>query len=337
MSDNVMATLAVMRAGDALSMAREYLSDGSPSQRAKAFVEAARLIALERHPENIVPALQRSTNEALTKAVAAHVTLDTVWQDADAQALARSFIASVGEPDVLTAIARYASVLTKASSRVLIATGFAGDTLAEGFPKAVRRLDLNLGPDTNYTKSLALVVCSNELLSKTDDAGLKLFETELAKAVVRAANAAVIAALVDSSTTSAAAGADPLASLRAGLMAAGPSSGYVVAAPAGWVAWLSTHEANRGGMGVRGGTFSPGVEIIAIDDATTMHVIPAERLSYWDGGLELRATTAATVDMADTPATPGEKVSLWQTNSSGLLVERFWRIEGDTSGVVVVG
>ncbi len=337
MSDNVLALAGIMRADSALHAAKQHLIGQGTGPRAKAFVEMAWLTMQERHAQNILGLMQRSSNEHVAKAASAHATTDELWRDADAQALAQSFIASVGEPDVLTAIGRYARVLPKAASRVLIATGATGNSAAEGFPKLIRRLDLALGPDMPFTKSLAAVVLTQELLIKTDDAGRRLFESELSKAVIRAANDAVILSLIDTATTEVAAGADPLASLRAGLMAAGHSEGYVVSAPAGWVAWLSTHEANRGGMGVRGGTFSPGVEIVALDNASAMHVIPAERLVYWDGGIELRTAGAATVDMADDPQAVGEKVSVWQTNSVGLLVERHWRIEGDTSGVVIVG
>lgn len=304
---------------------------------AKAFVDAALSISRALNPEVALGSLQRSQSDLLTKA-AAHSTLDAVWQGSDMRELAAAYIASVGEPDLISAISKYARNIPRGvMGRVLIATGATGNIVSEGFPKLIKRLDLTNGPDLPFAKSVAAVVVSQELLAATGDAGRRLFEDELAKAVVRAANAAVLTLLIDSGTTTVAPGADPLASLRAGLVAAGPSSGYVVTAPAGQVAWLATSDSNRGGMGVRGGTFVPGVDVVALDDATTMTVIPADRLAIWDGGLELRPAGHASVDMSDSPTATGSKVSLWQTNSMGLLVERFWRIEGDTSGVVVVG
>ncbi|RZL68766.1 MAG: hypothetical protein EOP77_00130 [Variovorax sp.] len=303
---------------------------------AKAFVDAALSIARASNPEVALGALQRSPSELLTKA-AAHSSLDEVWQGSDMRGLALAYIQSVSEPDLLSAIARYARVIPRAANHVLIATGAVGNVIAEGFPKLIKRLDLTLGGDLPFAKSVAAVVVTQELLSATGDAGRRLFETELAKAVVRAANGAVIETLVDSNTTPVAAGADPLASLRAGLMAAGPSSGFVVTAPAGQVAWLATSDSNRGGMSIRGGTFVPGVEIVALDNATTMTVIPADRLAIWDGGMELRPAGHASVDMSDSPTATGSKVSLWQVNAVGLLVERLWRIEGDTTGIVIVG
>lgn len=332
---DVIETAYAFRARAALDMLTEGAAT-SHERKAAAFVEAALQIAKARDPMDAMFALQRSKVEAVAKA-AGHGTLDAVWGDSGMEELARSFIASIGEPDLLTAIAKYANVLTKATSRVLVASGSTGDTTSEGLPKVVRRLDLTNGPDMVYSKSVALCVVSNELLSATGAAGRALFEAELGKALVRACNVAALAVLIDTSTTHVTAGSNPLESLRAGLLAAGASSGYVVSAPASWVAWLATTAENRGGMSVRGGAFSPGIEIIAMDNETTMTVIPAGRLAIFEGGTELRPAGHATVDMADNPTAPYTPTSLWQTNAYGLLVERHWRIEGDADGVVVVG
>ncbi len=331
--DDLLTLSAVMRARSALDVAAQTALGTSSAKKAAAFTEMAVAIAKATDQQTAVAALQRMSSLHIQKA-AAHSTLAEVWGDSDAQALARNFIASTAEPDLLGAISKYARVIDRAAGRVLIASGATGDTTTEGFPKLIRRLDLSVGADLAFTKSTAAVVVSAELLSATGDAGRKLFEGELARAVVRATNTAVVASLLDSNTTQIAAGADPLASLRAGLAAAGPADGFVVAAPPGQVAWLATSEANRG-AGIRGGTFVPGVELVAVDDLTTMVVIPASRLAYWDGGIELRPAGHATVDMSDAPGTTGEKVSLWQTNAVGLLCERFWRLAGDTTAVRV--
>lgn len=331
-------TLAqIIRAESALAFARETLAGEDHGSRAKSFVELAKAIACASDEGVAITRLQNSRDDAVTKATSAHVMLDSIWQAGDIRQLVASFIASVGEPDLLSAIARYGRGIPQGAGRVLIATGASGNTTLEGFPKLIRRLNLNVGPSVEFLKSTAAIVVSEELLTVLGKAGSSLFEAELIRAVIRAANAAIVASLVDSGTTQIADGVDPLASLRAGIRAAGPSDGYIVAAPAGDVAWLATHEANSGGAGVRGGTFAPGVELVALDDATAMTVIPASRLTVFDGGLELRPTGHATVDMSDDPQAAGEKVSLWQTNSVGLLVERFWRLDGDTTGVVLVG
>lgn len=332
-----LALAQIIRAETALIAARQSMGGEDTRGRAKGFIEVAKTIFGAKTANEAVGFMQNSRSEIVAKAASAHLTLDDYWRGPDAQAMAAAFIGSVDEPDLLTAIGRYAGVIPGLAQRVLVASGAVGDVVAEGFPKVVKRLDLSLGADLEYTKSAAAVVVSRELLSAVGEAGRRLFESELTKAVIRTANATAVAALIDSNTTSIAAGADPLASLRAGLMAAGTSLGFVVTAPAGWVAWLSTHEANRSGMSVRGGEFVPGVEIIALDDATSMTVIPAERLAMINGGIQLRPSGHATVDMSDTPSSPSQQVSLWQTNCVGLLVERWWRIEGDTTGIVRVG
>lgn len=322
---------AICRAENALVMARQYMGATDYHAQAKEFTELAKCIARARSEENAMNFLH-----AQQKAVA-HMTLDEVFADQDFQQKVQSYIASTGEPDILTVIARYGRPIPRFSGRVLIATGATGDSTAEGFPTLIKNLDLNVGVNTDFVKSLAAVVVSQELLSVGGDAGQKLFEAELTRAVIRAANSAVIASLTDSNTITASAGANPLASLRAGIAAAGPSDAYVVAMPAQDVAELSTYAENRGGMGVRGGTFVPGVEVVALDDATQTVVIPASKLAFIDGGLELRPTDAASVNMADSPTSPSQLVSLWQTNCVGLLVARYWRLDGDTSGIVVVG
>lgn len=331
-----LAFAAICRAENAATNARQYLGGKSPAAIRKTFVEIAATIAKASNKNSALNFLQHSEMETVAKAATAHTTLSEMWQAPEVQELFAGFIASVPEPDLLAAIAKYATELPKVMGRVLIASGASGNVVAEGFPKLVKNIDLSLGGETEFFKSCAAVVVSSELLGVADDAGRRAFETELTNAVVRACNAAALATLVDSGTTQVSAGTDPLASLRTGIRAAGPSAGYVVTAPAADVAELALSEANRGGMAIRGGTFIPGVEIIAQDDASVMTVIPASRLQYWNGGFELRPTGHATVDMSDTPEAAGEKVSLWQTNCFGLLVERYWRISGDTSGVVVV-
>jgi hypothetical protein len=163
-----------------------------------------------------------------------------------------------------------------------------------------------------------------------------LFENELRKAVTRAINLSVLAQLTDSDTVSIPGTGDALADLRAGLYMAGPSTGYVVAAPSADVLDLSLRVENRAGMGVRGGTFVPGVEIVAMDSITGIYVIPASHVSVRDGGLQVRSAEHAVVNMADTPASPSQMVSLFQTNSLGLLAERDFSL-AHSAPMVIVG
>lgn len=217
---------------------------------------------------------------------------------------------------------------------VMIASDSVGNMVLQGAPKPVIDLSLNLG-DVDPLKAVAIVVMSNELARATGEEGARLFERELREATTRAMNAAVLTAFVDSGSSVVAAGADPLASMRAGLLAAGPSTGYVVAMPHGEAAWLATTAENRG-MGPRGGEFAPGIHVVAVNDMVGMRVFPASRFALYDGGLRVAASEVATIDMRDSPESPATPTSLFQTNSSALICERLWHVVGDTSGVVTV-
>jgi hypothetical protein len=109
----------------------------------------------------------------------------------------------------------------------------------------------------------------------------------------------------------------------------------VVAAPTADAIDLATRTENKGGMGVRGGTFVPGVEVVAVDDQEGMTIIPASRLAVYDQGLEVRSAEHASIDMRDTPTADAVTTSLWQSNLIGLLIERNWHLAGDAHVVVV--
>lgn len=317
----------VNRARTALNL----IADSRTGQQAKAFLDIAFSMLGSQNTAHAVEALKRHPDDLVQKA-AAHAMADDLWTQDDGAALAAAFLASIAEGSLLDQIAKYASVLSLSSRKVLVASGAVGDVVAEGDPKVVRRLDLALG-DIELTKAASIVVLTQELAKTVG--GRRLFETELVKAVTRASNQSLLAKLTDSNTIAVAGTGDPLTDLRAGLRAAGPSAGYVVAASAGDVADLATRAENRSGMSIRGGTFVPGVEVVAMDDLDAMHIIPASRLALWDGGLMLNSAGHATVDMADSPESPAQMVNLWQTNSIGLLAERSWHIAGDSTLVIV--
>ena len=316
------------RARSALDRA---LTDATTAENAQAF-EAAAWAILRSGAGDTLQALRASTNPIVSKA-AAHGTFDFDGDETVAELVA-SYLASIAPLSIIDQLKRYARVLPVNGRRVMIASDAVGDVVAEGDPKPVRRLNLSMG-DVEPSKACGIVVLTQELANAAGPEGRRLFEHELAASVARASNASILGALVNSNTIGVSGTGDPLADLRAGLQAAGPSHGYVVAAPAGDVVDLATRVENRGGMGVRGGSFVPGVEIVAVDDATAITVIPASRIALWDGGLELRSAEHASVDMRDTPESPAELVSLWQTNSLGLLLERKWHL-AQADDVVVV-
>lgn len=304
----------------------------SASDKAKAFADIAFSMLL--HTKASLANMLRNHPSQLVQKAAAHAFSDDVWSNADAAALAAAYIGSIAEGSLLDQIVRYGNQLPLKLPHVLVASGFSGDVIAEGDPKVVKSLNLEVA-DTSTKKAAAILVLSKELVRATG--GRALFDAELRKAVTRAINASVLGQLTDSETVTIPAAGDALANLRAGLAAAGPSEGYVVAAPATDVLDLSLRLENRGGMGVRGGTFVPGVQVVAMDDLDGLRVIPASQVSVLDGGLQVRSAEHATVTMVDSPTSPAEIVSLWQTNQVGLLAERDFFIAHAAPMVIVGG
>lgn len=318
---------ALSRARTAIDVA---VAGESQTTKVKAFLEVA--VGMMLHGGNFRVAMAASTSALVQKAVA-ESTGGAVWQTPDGTALAASYIGSIAEGSLLDQIARYASVMPRNVQHVLTGTGYSADVTKEGDPKVIK--NLTLGTDSVETaKAAAIVVMTQELLRAVG--GPTIFESELRKSITRAVNSSVLAQLSALDPVYVAPSADPLANLRAGLTAAGPSDGYVVAAPADDVMDLATRVENRGGMGVRGGSFIPGVEVVAMDDITATFVIPASRLAVLDHGLEVRSAEHATVNMADNPEAQPQLYSLFQNNSLGLLAERNFHL-ASTAPMVIVG
>lgn len=317
-----------------LSLARNSIDAliGNHAEKAAAFTDLAWALLHAKQPGSSMKALRDCGNPLVQKA-AAHALADEVWDNGGAD-LAASYLASIAEFSILDSLKKYARVLPTSSRSVMIAADAVGDVVAEGHPKPVKKLSLSLS-DVEPTKAVGLVVLTEELATAAGPEGRRLFEAELAAAVVRASNASVLSALANSDTITVPGTGDALADLRAGLQAAGPSNGYVVGMPSRQVADLATRVENRAGMGVRGGTFVPGVEIVAVDGADAITVIPASRIALWDGGLRVSSAEHATVDMRDAPESPANTVSLWQTNCLGLMLERQWHLAKADSVAVV--
>jgi hypothetical protein len=322
---------AVERAHAALNVA---LRSETRQQKVAAFVAVARALGATKSPQAAIHVMERSPDPLVERiGKAAAITL-TGELGPEARDLAASFVASIAQFSLLDSLAKYARVIPETVNRTLIASDAVGDITTEGAPKPV----INLGFDfagIERTKSTAIVVLSEEFQKASGEDGQRLIEQELGSAVNRAVNTAVVDHYTNTSMTQVGGTGDALTDLRAGLKAAGASTGYVVAAPATDTADLATRVENRGGMSVRGGTFVPGVEIVAVDDLSGMLILPASRVALRDFGLEIRGAGQATVDMRDTPQSPAQQVSLWQTNCWGVIAERLFALGGDAVAVKV--
>jgi len=329
-----MATAQMIRARSALDAALSTSGLAAIKTRAAAFVDAVMIIARDRIGTQAVNYLQHSKNAEVQRAFA-HALGDDLWDGPDAQALAASYIASIAEGSLLDQIARYAVPVPLNQRRGIVASGMVGDLANEGAPRVIKNLDISELLTGEPATAMALLVLSEELLQAAGDAGRIMFESELRKAILRAMNERVLLSLTTTSAEIVSGTGDPLADLRAGLRAAPASQGYVVAASTAYTTDLATRTENRGGMGVRGGTFVPGIEIVAVDSIEGLRIIPASHLAFADGGLRVNTTGEASVNMADTPTSPSQLVSLFQTNSLGLLAAREFLVASKVDLVVV--
>jgi|SRR5690625_2911331 len=241
-----------------------------------------------------------------------------------------AFMASLAGRSVLDAIKRYALILPSNANHFVLASGVVADEVAEGAPKAVSRA--NLSPESlTEKKVVGLVVASKKLLSEPSKLAEKMLRAELESAVIAASNTAAFSAI---NTTPATAAGDPVGDLEAGLAAAADSDGYVVAASPADTRALAL--ASEGRMGVRGGDYLEGVTVVPVAGVTDMIIIPASRVVMKDDELLLRSSDNATVEMSASPGgQPTELVSMFQTNSRAILLERRFKIHSADDAVIV--
>ncbi|MGL6160444.1 hypothetical protein [Microbulbifer sp.] len=254
-------------------------------------------------------------------------TLSDAWGSEGGRELAQAYLGEIAHRDGLSILAMFARTIPLTLNRALVATGAVAGPVGEDLPKAVRDLTLNdLGVDP--LKVVSLVVLSEELIDSNDGAAQTLFERELENAVIGGGNNEIPRAFINFGTTAAPAGADMRGTLQNMLEAAEPSAGYILFAPAGTVQGLAA-DAFATNMTPRGGEFAPGIFVLPWEPDSSdsdLALVPASKCAFKDYGLAIESARHATVDMSDTPQSPSEQVSLWQTNSVGVVVERRFAI-----------
>lgn len=310
-------------------------ASGNARRDLDAFFRLAKACASHRHSEAVAAELLRSSDDRLHRIAKSTALITGDWPAAEAEALAAAYLASIADLSLLDSLAIYARTLPPRLNHSLVAADSVVSLVDEGAPKPVIVPGLSLADAVSF-KPAAIVVWSQELDRASAAAGRQMLEREMTSAVTRAMNSVVVDHFNDTSATPITGTGDPLNDLRAGLQAAPGSNGYVAVVGAGAAADLATRIENRN-MGVRGGQFAPGVHVVAVDDFSGTLVIPASRVAIRDFGLELRSTSHADVDLRDTPLSPAQLTSLWQTNCYGLLVEREFALGGDAVAVYVTG
>lgn len=337
-----MDDLGIARARRAHDLLTDALADTPapvPDDRhakAQAFSELALCVAKGFEPEGIRAEIEASGNTLVRKAAAGGFGLSdgTGWLNSDLAALAAAYVQSIAELSLLDAMAKYATVLPTAARKVLIASDAVAHVTPESLPKPIVRPTMSVG-DAEPLKAAGIVVASLELLRTGGEAARQMFERELRESVVRACNEAVLLELTDSNTIPVLGSGDALANLRAGIRAAGPSNGFVIAASTADVQDLATRHEAGPTFTVRGVEFRPGVHVIALDGIHDMHVIPASRVALRDWGLVLRSAEHADVILRTNPEDEGTVSCLWQSNMSAILAERMFLLGGDAQMVVV--
>ncbi|GEN22178.1 hypothetical protein HCU01_01270 [Halomonas cupida] len=250
--------------------------------------------------------------------------------------LTAAYLASHLAFSLVDQLVAMAPALPVGMNRILLAGGTSAEVTPEGAAKVATTVALSLA-DAPPTKVSSLVVVSREFLA-TGAAAEVMVLSEMGTALDSTANAAIVAAFPES--VSLPGSGDAEADLKSGISASQPSlNGYLILAAPSVAAELALSDKAGAGMSVSGGSYIDGIQVVA-DDAMTsgMVILPVSRVMIRDDGLFLRTTEQDAIQMVDTPTpTPTQMVSLFQTNSVALLLERRWRLATQDAVIVEVG
>jgi len=225
------------------------------------------------------------------------------------------------------------------AQRVSIFTSVSASAVSEGAAKPLKRMTLSAN-DMTPAKATALVVMTNELIEQLTDAGVQALGRELRTAVAVGSDTALLSALTGE--TAEAMGADSftgaledieelLRLLRLGV----GSKPYLIVTPEYSKALAIQAVANGvTTLGWNGGEIA-GVEVLVSDAQTAdkISMVDATGLAVADGGIELRSSEQATIQMDTAPTqetttpTQSQQVSMFQTNSRALLGERSFAVK----------
>lgn len=318
------STAHVARAHAALTTALDASRGGSPNL-ARQFVAIARGIA--GHQVSALPGIAGRLGDAAADfceraAVGAEV-LDSAWAARSGQDLARAYLSSIAPGSLLDTLLPLAQTVPMVSGQIMVASDATSSAVDEGDPKPLVSIDL--APDDLTTvKVAALVVTTAELARATDGASSAIFERELRTATLRGLNDALVALVMATAPAVVTRTGNAVDDLAALLAAAADSAGYVVGCRGHICRELALRSDGR--MGVNGGSFVPGVTVVRLDSQDTgqpeMIAIPADRVIAADDGLRVRPSSVATVAMRSDPTAPAEVISLWQSSSAAILLER---------------
>lgn len=318
---------ALSRARTALDVA---VANECSSAKAKAFVEIA--LGMMLNGKNFRAAIASHPSALVQKAVA-ESTFGEVWQTPNAAALAASYIGSIAEGSLLDQIITYGSLLPLNVPGVLVGSGYSANVTKEGDPKVVKNLELST-TDVELHKAAAIVVMTQELVRAIG--GQAIFESEPPQE--RHARCQFL-------------GAGPVAGQPAEVCRAERRrSGQPSCRP--FRCWTIRGIRSRRAGGRRHGPgdaagksrrHGPARRHLHPRSSSRRHGRNLGHVRYPRfahrcprSGARVRSAGHATVNMVDTPTSPSQLVSLFQTNSIGLLAERNFHLAA-ASPMVVVG
>jgi len=271
-------------------------------------------------------------------------TLDGNWAEqlADATASQSAFIEHIQPRSAFDyCVAAGAPVIPLgATTRAFTYASSLGNavSVAEGQPKPLTSYELTRSA-LDPMKVAAAVVITNDLmkLSNAEDVLRRL----LANSIVSATNDSFFSTLIGSGTPEVSATSDVLADLSAAaaMMNLSAASKLVLFAPVENVVSLALTKATTGevafpSLSVTGIGEISGIAVVGVDGLSDVALlIDIAQLVVSSTPLDVKASSRGTILMSDSPTSPANQVSLFQTDSTCLLAERWlsvFAVEGST-------
>lgn len=287
--------------------------------------------------------LQRDSDAAIRKAaVGAGVLSSSTWAEplADSALGGAEFLESLaGRSAFFRILADNGFRRVPMRTRIgVVSSGPVGHTPAEGKPLPVSKMTLSKSA-LQPIRAAAAVVVSQEVAADQSAASHTLVDQELRNAVSDAVDVEFFNRIVDSGTTViSSAGPDSFVADVRGLLAGvatGAGSRLYLIGASDVAKSASLLDDPRGEMTPLGGRLI-GIPFIVSDavPAGTLYLLDASRIAADALGIEVAVSTHAALEMLDaalvqdaTTGTGTSLVSLWQTNSVGLLASTYIGVE----------
>lgn len=321
---------------------RAFLPDESPRQGFGEFGSYAKTLAIAGDPFSALrmaeadPAIPDRVARMFKSAVAAGTTTDPNWAGGliDYRIAVGAFIGWLQHSGVFDYAAANGMRRTPLEARVGAVTGaFTANEVGETQYTPVSALALSAG-DIARRKAQGLCVVTDEVLRTIGSTGQSLLNAELKKAVIAAADIVFLAILTAAATPVPSAGTDEsaaladLAALFGAVQTSASSALFFVMSP-GLAKTASLMRSSFGGplfpdLTPLGGTILKIPVLLSDQVGGRLILVDADQIAGDAETIVLEVAAHATIKMAGNPAAGADThVSLWQTNSKGLLATRW--------------